>query len=233
MSEDTIQLVVMRLMAIMQVSILVPMAVVWYRQRHFSTPIKWLSWYVYLSAASSLGATILYPAYLETNYGFSIGFNLGKIALLAAVYHQVIPRSQVRQLLLASSVAAIVGTLWLTSRDMNLAAAVGRVGQCAMLAAYALVYLSLTLNNPRALPPTRDPMWLLSVGQLIYSAGTVTAFSLDYVTTTIANQPSKYILIAIAGLIFNYFLTLVFLRAGLPHPQLKATRQRPVRQLAS
>ncbi|MDB5234605.1 MAG: hypothetical protein JWR44_1598 [Hymenobacter sp.] len=199
----------------MQASTLLPMAVVWWRRAHFSAPIRRLSWYVYLSVACSLGSH-LYPYLLPNNYGFIIAFNTSKIALFGAVYYLVVTSEQMRRLIMLGSVAALVAVGFVISYDLQLAIAVGRVGQCALLAAFALIYMEQTLGRPEvdAEPgfTSRSPMWLLSVGQLLYSAGTVTAFSLDYLSLTAYDQTSKLFFIIAAGLVFNAFLTLAFLR---------------------
>ncbi|HEX8326777.1 MAG TPA: hypothetical protein VF629_04505 [Hymenobacter sp.] len=202
------------MLTVMQVSIVVPMAVVWWRRRHFPPEIKLLSGYVYLSVAAVVGARVLCPAYFETNYGFLTGFNLGKIALFAAVYYQVVASAKTRRLVVATTVATLTGVFVVMLNDWHLAVAVSRVAQCALLAGFAMVYLEQTLNRRPLRPLSQDPMWLLGIGQLLYSAGTVTAFSLEYLTTTIYDQSSKFIFVSIAGLVFNYFLTLAFLRAN-------------------
>ena len=60
----------------------------------------------------------------------------------------------------------------------------------------------------------------------------MTAFSLDYLTVTAQEETGKYILIALAGLVFNGFLTLAFLRdhAASAAP---AKAAKPVHQFAS
>jgi hypothetical protein len=88
-----------------------------------------------------------------------------------------------------------------------------RVVQCAVLAGMAMAYLEQRMSEAPAQPATQDPIWLLSLGQLVYSAGTVTAFSLDQLSVTIYDQSWKYIVVALIGMVFNYFLTLAFLRA--------------------
>jgi hypothetical protein len=201
----------------MQVSIVVPMLVVWWRRRHFSPPVKSLSWYVYLSAAGSLISALSYPAYTPNNYGFIIGFNLGKVALFGAVYHQVMEVPGLRKFVAASALAAVSAVGVVIAIDLFSAVALSRVVQCALLAAFALVYLEQTLTRPGpdtdVAFTTRSPLWLVGLGQLLYSAGTVTAFSLEALSQTKADQSYKYIFIALAGMVFNWFLTLAFLRA--------------------
>lgn len=216
MSDETMYQITVWLMDIMAASILLPMVVVWRRSRHFPPPVMLLSWYVYLSLASAVGSRFLYPAYFNNNYGFNVAFNLGKIALFCAVYYPVLRPTITRQILAAITLAIIVGVIGLIGTQglqHHLAVDISRVAQCAVLAGFALAYLDQKLSCNTSGPVSHDPVWLLSVGQLLYSAGTVTAFSLDYQTVTRFDQTPKYIIIAFAGLVFNTFLTLAFLRA--------------------
>lgn len=211
MNEELLDHIANWLMYAMQASIVVPMAVVWKRRRHFSPTVGLLSWYVYLSLGCVL-ASKLYPVYLTTNYGSLIAFNLGKIALFGAVYHRVL-QGWGRPAVAVAAGASVLSGLAVAAYDMNLAVTVSRVMQCAVLAGFALLYLDQALSRPAPNPPTHDPLWLLSVAQLIYSAGTVTAFSLDYLSVTRYDQTLKWLVIPLAGLAFNYILTLAFARA--------------------
>lgn len=200
----------------MQVSILVPMIIVWRRRRQFPAPIKTLSWYVYLSAFGALSAK-LGAIYLHHNLFFLTGFNVGKILLFAAVYSLAMPAW--KRVLEWTTILGlvIIGSTMLY--DMTLAINVARVVQCALLAGFALLYMDFSLTHTAAAPGSQNPYWLLSVGQLVYSAGTVTGFSFDWI-----DQYSPFyvhlemICVALSGLVFNYFLTLAFLRAKLEAP---------------
>ena len=211
------------MITVMQLSILVPMLVVWRRRREFPPSVKLLSWYVYLSAFCALGVRLIVP---NDNSLFLIGFNLGKIVLFATVYYGMVESARMRQLVLITTLVALVVCIGLTGsgffiHSFDLAVVVSRVMQSAVLAAFALVYLEQMLGPSNKTPLLRDPIWLLSVGQLLYSAGTVTAFSLDYLSETQYDQAPKYMMVAVIGIIFNVFLTLAFLRA-------KTAPQRPV-----
>jgi hypothetical protein len=199
-------------MLIMQLSIIVPIAVVWWRRRHFSAPVKLLSWYVYLSVFCVLGGR-LGAIYLHNNLTFLVAFNWGKIALLTAVYAQVLLPTQLRKLLLGATAVALVVLVASASVNLALTVDISRVTQCALLASFALVYLEQTLNHAPVARSFRDPLWLLSVGQLVYSAGTVTAFSLGNMRPASLTMSLIYICVAVSGLAFNHFLTLAFLRA--------------------
>lgn len=198
----------------MQLSIVVPMIVVWRRQRQFPPAIKLLSWYVYLSAFCSIAAK-LGAMYLHNNQAFLIGFNMGKLLLFAMVYGQVMPDRQ--RLLQWITIAAGAIAVLTMGYEMVLAVDVARVLQCALLAGFAILYIDFQLADNRFKSGFQNPMWLLSVGQLIYSAGTVTSFAFDYVFHSI-NKTVYYIdllmaFVSVSGLVFNAFLTLAFLRA--------------------
>jgi hypothetical protein len=202
------------LMTFMQFSIVVPMVVVWQRQTHFSPPVKLLSWYVYLSAFFVISARLA-AVYLHNNLYFLIGFNVTKMLLFAAVYRLVITSPRMRRVLNIATVVAlgtVAGTLAFGAAQ---ALPVSRVVQCALLTGFALAYLEQLLNRTDNKKLSHDPLGLLSLGQLLYSATTVSVCSLD-----IVSQDSWLVIhlfsdtfLASAGLAFNYFLTLAFLRA--------------------
>ena len=203
------------MVTILQLSILVPMVVIWLRKSEFLPAIKLLSWYVYLSAFCALGGH-----YTENtpNALFIIGFSTGKIALFGAVYYMVLESARMRQLVLITTLTAVASCIGLAGVGcitdfFDIGIAVSRMAQSAVLAAFALVYLEQMLGRANVVSLSRDPIWLLSVGQLLYSAGTVTAFSLDYLSKTQYEQAPKWIFISVIGIIFNVFLTLAFLRA--------------------
>ena len=201
------------LMTVMQVSIVVPMVVVWCRKRHFSAAVRRLSLYVYISAFFVVVMKVLYPAYIPDNYWLLMGFNCSKIVLFGLVYHQVLRSERVRRLVAIGTGVAVMGILAVFLADNWLGVSVSRIVQCALLAAFAIAYLEQTLTTPPVRSVWQSPMGLLSVGQLLYSAGTVTAFSLEYLTLTIHDQSCRVLVIAVVGMAFNGFLTLAFLRA--------------------
>ena len=69
------------------------------------------------------------------------------------------------------------------------------------------------------------------MGQLIYWAATVTACNLDYLEISVSNHRIIcYLVVPVAGLVFDYFFTLAFLRArpdaaALFNASLNSTRQ--------
>lgn len=204
----------MSLTTFMQLSIVVPMVVVWWRRRHFSPSVKVLSLYVYLSAFFALGAR-LSAIYLHNNLLFLIGFNVGKVLLLAAVYRLVLTGPRMRRVLAVATLAALGIVAASFAFDTAKAVTVSRVVQCAVLAGFALAYLEQRLNRTDAQTFSHDPIWLMSVAQLVYSATTVSAFSIEIFTLSrpsIFSNISGFSFIT-ASLFFNYLLTLAFLRA--------------------
>ena len=219
------------MMYVMQASILIPMAVVWWRRRHFSPAVGLLSWYVYLSLGCVL-AMQLYPKYLPSNHGVLVAFNAGKIALFGAVYHRVL-WGWGRQMVAVATGAALVVILAAVTYNLSAAVAIARVVQCAVLVGFALVYLEQRLGRSSARPAASDPLWLLSVGQLLYSAGTVAAFSFTAdLQETRHGDNMKFMFVSISGLVFNYFLTLAFLRARFGPAHQPAPAAAPASQLA-
>ncbi|WP_201986687.1 hypothetical protein [Hymenobacter rubidus] len=216
MSPELLKLLSTSLMYTMQASVLVPMIVVWRRQRHFPAAIKILSWYVYLSAFCSIMAKLC-AIYLHNNLFVLIGFNTGKVLLFAAMYGLVMPTWK-RTMWLTVAIGFML-TISTMPYNMIVAMDVARVVQCAVLAGLALLYMDYTLTHSGSEPGSQNPYWLLSVGQLVYSAGTVTGFSLDWLgqTSAVINH-LEFLCVAGSGLAFNYFLTLAFLRANRTEP---------------
>jgi hypothetical protein len=200
------------IMQVMQASILVPMVVVWWRRKAFPPPVRLLSWYVYLSAASVL-LSLVHKMFMANNHPILIGFNIGKVLLLGMVYYQVMQGPVRRRVVAGLTAASVAGLLVLATVDAFFCIAVSRVVQCAVLAAFAMTYLDQVSTQQVRVKLWRDPLVLLSIGQLLYSAGTVSAASYDYWSRTRAEQLPKYIFFAISGLAFNYFLTTAFLAA--------------------
>lgn len=196
---------------VMQVSIVVPLLVAWRRWPQLPAEVRLLSVYCVLSAICSLGGQT-WNHWLANNYGFIVGFNIGKTVLLALVYYRVLTNRLLRRLVPATTVAMLLLVAAIGSYNMDRAVDISRILQCALLSGYALVYLEQELHQPR-IPAAHNPIWLLSVGQLMYSAITISAFSLDYLSRTAEDQTYKYIFIALGGIVFNVFLTLAVARA--------------------
>ena len=211
MSDETIIQLIRWGELLMQVSILVPMAVVWKRKKDFPTPIRMLSWYVYLSVGCVIAAKLA-AFYFHNNLLLVSAFNGGKVLLFAAVYTQVLSSGRVRRVLLQATVVALLIIVSSIFYNWKIAGNIARMMQCTLLAGFALAYLEQELNNPALRRGFRDPIWLLSVGQLLYSGGSIVG-NLDTFTDKPFNSWVLFSSLIFSGLIFNYFLTLVFLRA--------------------
>ena len=196
---------------VMQASIVVPMVVVWARRRFFSAPVRLLSWYVYLSLFSVVGARFFLIGTPPNNHWYLIAFNCGKIALFAAVYYQVLRQPNARRLVFSVTAATLPLLLLASLYDTQLGISVSRVAHCALLAGFALLYFDQFASRTTTLPLSKDSLWLVSMGQILYSAVTVSFFSYGYFAT--GQSVWLYIFMDVGGLIFNYFLTLAFLRA--------------------
>lgn len=196
---------------VMQVSIVVPMLVAWRRWPQLPAAVRLLGAYCVLSAVCSVGGQT-WARWLPNNYGFVVGFNVGKTVLLGLMYYRTLTNRLVRRLVPATTLAMLLLVAAVGIYSMDRAVDISRILQCALLAGFALAYLEQELHQPR-LPVARNPIWLLSVGQLLYAAITVSAFSLDYLSRTVEDQTYKYIFVALGGIVFNLFLTLAFARA--------------------
>ena len=163
-----------------------------------------------------VGARFFYIGNPPSNWAYLIAFNCGKLALLGTVYYQVLARPSVRQLVLALTATALLGMLPIIYYDANLAVTVSRVAQRTLLAGFALLYLAQHSAQPAAGAATHAPLCLLGIGQLLFSALTVTAFSLMYLDQLAGTGEFKYLFLSLGGLVFNWFLKLAFLRATRP-----------------
>lgn len=200
-----------------QASIIVPIAVVWRRRQHFPPAVSLLSWYVYLSLACSVGARLAELNQLP-NWPMLAAFNFGKIALFGGVYFLVLRQWLVRRLVLALAAGALLFGLYsMLYLPMSFAVTLARVLQCALLAGFALAYLEQLSREPPAGRLRHNPLFLVSVAQLLYSAGTVMYFSFGAVDLPAVYTRICFGIVAVLGLLFNVLLTLAFLRAR-PEP---------------
>lgn len=156
--------------------------------------------------------SIIFPATGHT----SSPYNCGKLALLGAVYYQVLTRPSVQQLVLALTATALLGMLPIICYDAKLAVTVSWVAQRTLLAGFALLYLEQHSAQPAAGAATHDTLCQLGIGQLLFSALTVTTFSLMYLDQLAGTSEFKYLFLSLSGLVFNWFLKLAFLRATRP-----------------
>jgi hypothetical protein len=196
----------------MQVSILVPMVVTWARQRNFTPPVRLVSKYVYLSAISVITGKLA-AYYFRNNLLVLVGFNAGKMLLFAAVYAQVLAPSRAHSLLRRSVVVVMCIAAGLVWYDWRIAANAMRVMQITVLAGYALVYLDQMLHPKNKIFNTYDPIWLLSVANLLFAACAITAANLGVFFSGPDVEIRYFVFIALGSLIFNCFLTVALLRA--------------------
>ncbi|GAB3580220.1 hypothetical protein [Hymenobacter daeguensis] len=193
----------------MQVSILAPMLVTWWRGRSFAPPVRLVSKYVYLSAASVIIGKLA-AHYLHNNLLILVGFNMGKMLLFAAVYKQVLLPGRAHTLLRWSVALVLCIAAGLLLYDWKVASNAARIMQITVLAGYALVYLDQTLHPANKLFNTYNPIWLLSVANLLYAAFAATAANIGIFSPDSAYY---FAFICLASLNFNGFLTLALLRA--------------------
>jgi hypothetical protein len=197
----------------MQLSILVPMVVVWRRQAQFPPAVRLLSWYVYLSLLSVIAARSAEFMH-QSNLLILTAFNFSKILLFLGVYYMVLQQQVVRQTLaVLTALGLLAGVAIFGWLDTSFLLTFSRTLQCALLAAFALAYLEQLAREPPAGQLRNNPFFLVSVGQLFYSAGTIIFFSFGLAKLTYAQNKIYFGIVAIVGLFFNALLTLAFLRA--------------------
>ena len=149
---------------------------------------------------------------------FLTGFNCAKLVLLGAVYYQVLRRPEVRHLIMPLIMVLLAVILVVICYSLPLALLTNRVAQCTLLSGLALLYLDQFSN--RAIVPfiTHGALCLVSIGQLLFSAITITTFSFEYGSHNDIQFNFKQLFNSLGNLVFNIFLTLAFLRAHQPAP---------------
>ena len=211
----------------MQVSVVIPMAVTWWRWQQLPSVVRLLSLYTYVSLACSMLSWLLHwmlmQGYIGNNYLGNFLFNTAAVALFMAVYYRSLSEPWRKRLVLGLGVAMLLLSLSLElGPDRRLAMSVAQTSGCAVLLAFALLYMDAFSAQRRQQPAAQDPIYLLSIGLLIKSAGAIVTFSLQYFIMDAAQMDIVWMPVPFIGLLFNYYLTLAFLRARRPGPADKA-----------
>ncbi|GGF19706.1 hypothetical protein [Hymenobacter cavernae] len=198
-----------------QLSVVVPMVVAWRRQAFFTPVIRVLSSYVYLSLFTSL-ALQLGRYIFHLNNPVQHLYTLLKTLLFSRVYYLALRRRWHRQLI-----------FWLTAGFVLFALldavyleglikynSYGRAVQSLLLIGFAMLYFEQMLRELRVSRLEQDPLFLTSVGLIIYSAGT----GMLFVLTNSFNEDLSVLTLAfdtvfLLNIAFNVLLTLAFLRA--------------------
>lgn len=191
-----------------QASPLIPLAF-WLYRRQLRAALLPLVLYAGLSLGNNILGYLLAPPLQPWR---DIAFYLLKAILLATAYYQGLHRPTARYSVAGLAIALIFSTLAgiIPPDDAHLhwAASYARLGQCAVLASFALTYLEQLLSTTTVFDLSRDPLFLLSVGQLLYSALTVGFFSLLSRPTTEMTAEIGAGLLTLGRIIFLTFLTL-------------------------
>jgi hypothetical protein len=153
---------------------------------------------VYLSALGVVAARWAEWTH-HSNLLYLIAFNACKILLFTAVYFQVLQLRWVRWLFVALTAAGLREGIYVSlQQEMGFMMTYFRTLQCGLLAALALAYLEQLSREPPVGRLRQNPMFLLSVGQLVYSAGTVVFFSLDFTKASVAQNKIYFSFAAIS-----------------------------------
>ncbi|KAA9332395.1 hypothetical protein F0P96_13050 [Hymenobacter busanensis] len=191
-------------------SIALPLVVGLVRRRQLSAPSRPLMWYCILWA-------ILHPLELACRKLFHYNIFLFHLCtpletgLLAAAYYRALPQPRLRQLvrwvagpflLLCLADAVWLSGLW----KIN---AYARAVQSALLVSLGLAYFWQMLRELRVVRPEHDPMFLTSVGMILYFTGTVGAYTLTATTT----EPQVILLLQLAHGVCNTAFNLLLAAA--------------------
>lgn len=198
-----------------QLSVLVPLVVAWRRRASFAPAVRVLSWYVYLSLFTSLALQIGRHLF-HVNNPVQHLYTLLKTLLFSRMYYLALRRSQQRQLVywltLAFVVFAVFDAFYLEGlMHYN---SYGRAVQSVLLIGFALLYFEQMLRELRVAKLEQDPLFLASVGLVIYSAGTAMLFVLtNNFTEDLSVLTLAFDSVFLLNIVFNVLLTIAFLRA--------------------
>jgi hypothetical protein len=198
-----------------QLSILVPMVVVWRRKALLAPPVRVLSWYVYLSLASSLALNIgrfLYHANNPVQHLYTLLKTLLFGWLYYVALHRISQRRLVAWLTVGFAGFALLDATYL--EGLNRFNSYGRAVQSLLLIGFGLLYFEQVLRELRSARLERDPLFLVSAGLILYSAGTGMLFVLtNSYTGDLSLLTIGFNIVFVLNIVFNILLTLAFLRA--------------------
>jgi len=198
-----------------QLSILIPMALGIRKKYDLSKPLQFLIWYTYLSLASSL-AIQLGTHLFHFNAPVQHLYTLLKTVLFGRLYYLALRRRWHRQLILWLTVGfvlfALLDATYLEGLDHY--NSYGRAVQSLLLIGFAMLYFEQMLRELRVSRLEQDPLFLASVGLIIYSAGTGMLFVLtNSFTEDLSVLTLAFDTVFLLNIAFNVLLTLAFLRA--------------------
>ncbi|OUJ73283.1 hypothetical protein [Hymenobacter crusticola] len=197
-----------------QLSVLVPLAIAWRRRVFFTPAVRVLSGYVYLSLFTSLALQIGRHV-LHLNNPVQHLYTLLKTLLFGRMYYLALRRPWHRQLV-----------YWLTLGFIGFAAldafylegltrynSYGRAVQSLLLIGFAMLYFEQMLRELRVSRLEQDPLFLASVGLVIYSAGTGMLFVLiNNFNESLSILTLAFDSVFLLNIAFNVLLSFAFLR---------------------
>jgi hypothetical protein len=198
-----------------QLSVLVPLAIAWRRRALFTPAVRVLYWYVYLSLFTSLALQIgRYLFHLNTPVQHL--YTLLKTLLFGRMYYLAFRRSWHRQLVRVLTLGfagfAVLDAFYL--EGLTHFNSYGRAVQSLLLIGFAMLYFEQMLRELRVSRLEQDPLFLVSVGLVIYSAGTGMLFVLiNNFTESLSVLTLAFDIVSLLNIAFNVLLSLAFLRA--------------------
>ncbi|WP_324671757.1 hypothetical protein [Hymenobacter sp. GOD-10R] len=200
-----------------QLSVLVPLAIAWRRRTLFAPTVRVLFWYTYLSLFTSLALQIGRHLF-HLNTPVQHLYTLLKTLLFGRMYYLALRRPWHRQLVYGLTLGfagfAALDAFYL--EGLTHFNSYGRAVQSLLLIGFAMLYFEQMLRELRVSRLEQDPLFLASVGLVIYSAGTGMLFVLiNNFRESLSALTLAFDTVSLLNIAFNVLLTFAFLRA---HP---------------
>ncbi|MCB2408343.1 hypothetical protein [Hymenobacter lucidus] len=194
---------------------LIPLGVGLYRWRSLQAVYRPLFWFVLIPGCLLNGALAEFGRHvLHNNVLFLQLATVGETLLLGWAYYGCLHSERARQILLAAlgifTGIYLFELLYLNGGNFRAAQDVyTHVAQSILLISAAVAYFEQTLRELRNIDLGQDSMFMVSVGSILYYAGTLMVFVLE---GQLQNQPDliwmMYIIQFILLIVFNTFLAI-------------------------
>ncbi|UOQ55328.1 hypothetical protein [Hymenobacter cellulosivorans] len=212
---------------------LIPLGIGIRRWKRLLPAYRPLFWFVLLPGALLNGALAEYGRHvLHNNILFLRLATIGESLLLGWAYYYAFHSGRSRYILL-TAVGLFLGLAILEPLSFTQAFFISyntfiHLIQSILLVGAAVAYFEQTLRELRNIDLGRDPMFLVSVGSILYYAGTVMVFVFEM---QMQNQPDliwiMYIIQFILLIVFNTFLALALWNGDQSAEQVPAAPEWP------
>jgi len=203
---------------------LFPLVVGLRRWQHLTPAHKKLVWFVVIAGCLLNALSEISRVVWHNNLLFIYLTTWAETLFLSWAFYLSFRSATVRRLfawaILLFVVVALVQVVYL--RGIYASNTYARIAQSILLIGAALLYFEQTLQELRNIQLQHDPMFLVSVGVLLYFAGCLMVFILEdsmYAQKQFTQVWMMYSIQFVLLMVFNAILTLAFLNAGLKQDQ--------------